>query len=104
MIYGRVEPGSKGTLLRSLLIFRRKQNALQLRRILSHSMNSHESAREERTGGFEGRVVGTELEDNQQVGVNVLWGRWGSRRILSRWESRGRGLIILLGEREMGNI
>ena len=26
------------------------------RRILSHSMNSHESAGEERTGGFEGRV------------------------------------------------
>ena len=35
-------------------------------------MNSHVSAGEERTGGFEGRVGGTELGDSQQEGVNVL--------------------------------
>ena len=37
-------------------------------------MNSHESAGEERTGGFEGRVGGAELGDSQQVGVRVLKG------------------------------
>ena len=37
-------------------------------------MNSHESAGEERTGDFEGRVGGAELGDSQQVGVHVLKG------------------------------
>ena len=41
-------------------------------------MNSHESAGEERTGGFEGRVGCAELGDGQQVGVQVLKG--GRRR------------------------
>ena len=50
------------------------------RRILSHSMNSHEPAAEERTGSFEGRVGGTELGDIHQVGVHVL--RGGGNRLL----------------------
>ena len=51
-------------------------------------MNPHESAGEERTGGFEGRAGGAELAgDGQQVGVQILkggvaWGWGGNNRLL----------------------
>ena len=44
------------------------------RRILSHSVNSHAPAGEERTDGFGVRVGGTELGGGQQVGVHVFKG------------------------------
>ena len=50
------------------------ENWLVQRRILSHSMNSHEPAGEERAGGFGGRFGGAELGDNHKVGVYVLKG------------------------------
>ena len=59
------------------------------RGILSHSVNSHESAGKEITGGFEGRVGGAEVGDSQQVhwrarsqgGEEAGWGGGGSNRL-----------------------